>query len=430
MSDFVFDLTEVFSASTGKLRFYGIMRVVQEIGIELVRQQLPVRFGIFSYGHQGFLEVKPVLHDDGNVSLDVPLGLHEIRMRPVYSRRSLASKAATRVINPLLQRYNMRVWNRAGVTRPRLDLDGKILVTAARPKLITAALDALERRGERVDLVPLLHDMIPLHPEFGHKSAHFPGKFLDDNRRIISASRAIIANSDFTKQEIEKFSDAGLLPKPPRMFTVPLVHECAPDDGQPTLQIPDDPYFLTVGATLGRKNLDVSFDALLHLQAEGKRVPRLIIAGAKRGTTERFLATEKMQPVRDRITMVPTPSQSDLNALYRNARGVIMASRLEGWGLPAGEGLWWGTPAICSTAPVLREVCGDLGLYFDPDDPEELAAHITRLLEDTAFEQALRKSIADARPELRTWARVASDIRDVVDALSTADAKPRARVPT
>ena len=61
MSEFVFDLSEVFSASTGKLRFYGIMRVVEQIGIQLVRQNAPVRYAMFSYAHQGFLEVSPRL---------------------------------------------------------------------------------------------------------------------------------------------------------------------------------------------------------------------------------------------------------------------------------------------------------------------------------------------------------------------------------
>ncbi len=412
MSDTVFDLTEVFSASTGKLRFYGIMRVVHEVGIELVRQNAPMRYAIFSYAHKGFLEVHPTLKDDGSVDLDVPLGIRELRMRPPYRRKSFLSKGVTAVANPILGRANIRAWQKAGITRTRLDMSGKTLISAARPKLIVDALDALKRRGETVGLIPLLHDMIPLHPQFGHKSAHFPGKFLDDNIIVMEHAKNLLANSEFTKSEIASFSKQGLLPPSPPIATIPLVHECAPGRATPQITLPDSPYILTVGATMGRKNLEASFNALLALQHQGKPVPALVIAGAKRKTTNKYLEAERMAPIRDKIIVYPSPEQEDLVALYKGALALVMASRMEGWGLPAGEALWWGTPAICSTAPVMQEVCGDLGLYFDPDSPEELATHIARLQSDTAFRTTLRRRIADAKDHLRTWGHVAQDLQD------------------
>lgn len=411
MSDVVFDLTEVFSASTGKLRFYGIMRVVEEVGIELVRQKAPMRYAVFSYAHQGFLEIEPTLDVEGNVDLNVPLGIREFRIRPTYRRKSTLSKVLTILANPVLQRMNRKAWRDADTTLPRLDMSGKTLVTCARPKLITDAMDALEKRGEKYELIALLHDMIPLHPQFGHKSAHFPGKFLDDNRLVIEKARALLANSEFTKSDIQAFSDSGLLPPVPSIITIPLVHECAAGKGTPQLTLPDAPYILTVGATMGRKNLEASFEALLALQEQGAHVPTLVVAGAARKTTKKYLEADRMAPVRDKVIIYPTPDQVDLVALYKGALALVMASRMEGWGLPPGEALWWGTPAICSTAPVLREVCGDLGLYFDPDIPEELAAHIRRLHEDKAFHEDLRERITAAHSDLRTWKRVAQDLQ-------------------
>ena len=317
-------------------------------------------------------------------------------------------------MNPLLQRYNKSSWRKADVTLPPLDMTGKTLVTAARPKMITDQLDALGRSGQSGRLIALLHDMIPLHPEFGHKSAYFPGKFLDDNRIVLEQADHILANSEFTKSEILAFADQGLIPKPSQITAVPLVHECAPGDRPATIILPDAPYILVVGATLGRKNLDASFEALLQLQQSGAEAPKLVIAGAPRKTTETYLKQERMAPIRDKVVLHPSPLQEDLVALYKGALALVMASRMEGWGLPAGEALWWGTPAICSTAPVFHEVCGELGLYFDPDRPEELAAHIRKLQEDEAFASGLRARIAAAHLELRTWARVAADVQDVL----------------
>jgi len=414
MSDVVFDLTEVFSASTGKLRFYGIMRVVQEIGIELVRQKAPMRFAVFSYAHQGFFEVYPILREDGAVDLDVPLGIRELRIRSAYKRKSAFSKLGRSLINPVLKAMNTQAWRRTD-TRPKmLDMSGKTLVSAARPKLIVDAIETLDKRKQRFNLVALLHDMIPLHKEFGHKSAYFPGKFLDDNSIILDHARLLLANSEFTKSEIQRFSQKGLLPPAPPITTIPLVHECAPGTDAPTIVLPRSPYILTVGATLGRKNLQASLEALLMLQQLGKPVPTLVIAGATRKTTENVLNTDRMAPIRDKVVTYPSPAQEDLVALYKGALALVMASRMEGWGLPAGEALWLGTPAICSTAPVFKEVCGDLGLYFDPDRPKELVAHLTRLSEDTAYADELRDQIVSARPQLRTWAHVAKDLQSAV----------------
>jgi len=64
----------------------------------------------------------------------------------------------------------------------------------------------------------------------------------------------------------------------------------------------------------------------------------------------------------------------------------------------------------CSTAPVLREVCGDLGLYFDPDDPDALAALVDKLMQDTSYRESLRQQIAEAKPRLRTWKTVAGEV--------------------
>lgn len=203
-------------------------------------------------------------------------------------------------------------------------------------------------------------------------------------------------------------------PPVPPIATIPLVHECSLGEGPRTLTLPESPYVLTVGATMGRKNLEASFEAMRVLQDPGVDVPTLVIAGAKRATPEKYLSSERMAPIQDKVIFCPNPPQSDLVALYENAVALIMASRMEGWGLPAGEALWCGTPAICANTPVLQEVCGDLGLYFDPDRPDELADHIIKLLQDHSFSEILRDQIAQARPTLRTWSHVAKDLPQVL----------------
>ena len=91
-----------------------------------------------------------------------------------------------------------------------------------------------------------------------------------------------------------------------------------------------------------------------------------------------------------------------------------MASKVEGWGLPLGESLWLGTPGISAPNSSLREVGGDLALYFDPEDATELAAIFERMMTDKSWNEALRSRVRVAKPTLRRWKDVASDVLDAV----------------
>lgn len=87
--------------------------------------------------------------------------------------------------------------------------------------------------------------------------------------------------------------------------------------------------------------------------------------------------------------------------------------------MPAGEAVWCGTPAICSTAPVLREVCGDLGLYSIRMIAICWPLLVDRLTQDADYRENLRHQIAEAKPHLRTWKTVARGILSAVRPLAS-----------
>jgi len=417
MGKVVYDVTEVFLASTGKFPYYGIVRVVEEIACELCRIDPNIRFAMFSYPHDAFLEVHPKIDEKtGRVDLQVPQGIkisHHLRRR-FYSKNRLRDFLAP-IAHHLIGVINRFRWNLAGVSLSPLDMNDSVLVSTGRPKHMVAALDALRRTNADHKFIPLLHDMFPLHELSPKGLRSFSSNFIGDNRYVIEHASRIIANSEFTKLDIQNFSRAGILPSLPEIVAVPLVQQCLEGREAPTQAIPDSPYVLTVGTTLGRKNLEVVFEAMLLLIKDEKFVPNLVLAGALRKRVHRYMNARRFDPIRSHLRVVPDPHQTDLGRLYSNAMALVLPSRLEGWGLPAGEALWCGTPTICSTAPVLYEVCGDLGLYFDPDQPDELASLITRLHEDEVFAQDVRARIKSAAPSLRTWADVAKDVKRVYE---------------
>jgi glycosyltransferase involved in cell wall biosynthesis len=413
----VFDLTEVLLASTGKLRYYGIARVAAETGAELRKLDASVQFAVFSQSHGGLLEVFPSLREDGGVDLNVPTGIRQLRVRSHHYTKSTARDLILAALRPLLNHKNRKNWNDIAPGMKLIDMTGKTLVSCSRPKIIVEILCAHDQKGMPCDVIPMLHDMIPLH-DFKHQRASFPRNFLGDNQFVIARAKAVLTVSEFTRQEIIDFSAKGTLPPVPEISAVQLVHECASGVELSEQTPPSQPYILTVGSMLGRKNLDRVFEAMQLLKRDGKETPLLVLAGALRGKTKAYLQSDDCAAIRDYVVFYQNPNQTDLVLLYEQAMAVIMPSRMEGWGLPAGEALWCGTPVICSTAPVLKEVCGDLGIYFDPDSAEELANSINRILTDQEFANNLRNRIYESKQELRTWGHVAADLKAVLNRYS------------
>lgn len=421
MGQVVFDVTETFAASTGKFPYYGITRVVEEIGCELYRLDPEIRFCIFSYAHDCFFEVHPSIDPEtGHVQLNVPDGIKQIyRLRRRFYDHNRLRNMVLPLAHKIIRWINRRNWNKVNPLLSKIDMEGKTLVSTGRPKHMVAALDVLNRENKRYNFIPLLHDMFPLHDFSPTNPRRFSLSFAGDNCHIIQRASVIIANSECTKADIENFSKQGLLPSLPNILTVPLVHECRKGTEPPEIKIPQHPYILTVGSTIGRKNLEVVFDAMLLLKERGNFVPRLVLAGAYRKRSANYLKQKRYNAIRHYVDTVLNPNQTDLIRLYKNALAFVIPSRIEGWGLPAGEALWNGTPAICSTASVFYEVCGQLGLYFDPNEPEELANIITRLHDDQRFASMVRSKISAASARLRTWADVAQDIKTIYDDVST-----------
>jgi glycosyltransferase involved in cell wall biosynthesis len=66
--------------------------------------------------------------------------------------------------------------------------------------------------------------------------------------------------------------------------------------------------------------------------------------------------------------------------LIRHAAGVIFPSFAEGFGIPIVEGALFQVPVVCSDLPVFREITRNLAIYFDPQNPDELALRINDVL--------------------------------------------------
>lgn len=425
MRQLFYDLTELLYLSHGFRSYYGIARVVAEGAHAAYRAGVGARFVAFSQAHGAFFEVFPSDHPTrlGEVALNVPNP-----GKPYFTRRMFTGKRrALHHVAPFLfgmsDAIQRRQWAKWGASNPTIDMAGGAWVSCARPKLMIHAVESL--RSQDVEVHAFLHDVIPMHEDLWAGRASFHSSFHGDTNYLIETADHIIANSHYTAEDIEAFARQGQLATPKRMSVAQLAHELCPGLSEPALDIPDRPYFMMVGTALGRKNLDVALAAMDRLAKTGGPLPLLVLAGRRRKRTMDMLERPEWAHIRPFVHQIDSPTQTDLKRLYGTARGVILPSKIEGWGLPAAEALWTGVPALCSDIPVFHEVCGDLALYFHADEAAALAGHMRRLLTDEAFERQVREAIVAGRGQLRTWQDFG---RDLIASVTDGTAEPPAEV--
>jgi alpha-1,3-rhamnosyl/mannosyltransferase len=100
--------------------------------------------------------------------------------------------------------------------------------------------------------------------------------------------------------------------------------------------------------------------------------------------------------------------ENDLAALMAGSAVFVMPSLYEGFGLPVLEAMASGVPVVTSRGGALEEVAGDAAILVDPQDTEEIAAGIQRVLDDSALRETLvRKGLA--RAAQFSWERTARE---------------------
>lgn len=429
MTKIYYDLSELFLSSGVKFKYYGIARTVMEVGYELASSSADVSFVVFSPAHDRFFEVTPRIGTasttgicDPNLSPDA----RPVRLRYSFAKPHKLRDALYPLARKVVRSISLNRWRNAVPESSvrEVDMSGQVLVSLGRPKMMADYLMAMEKTGVRLRFFPLLHDMIPLHQYKHSRQTMFARNFAHDNNLVISHSEGLLTNSVFTKIEVEAFAASGHLPPLPPIVPVLLPHELRPTDEAVNIEVPQEPYLLSVGAMTGRKNLECILQAMLKLKSAGRHVPILLIAGATRKRTKKYLERPECAPIKDRVQFALNPNQAELRLLYEKALALVIPSHMEGFGLPLGEALWLGTPVLSSTAPALREVGGDLAQYFDPNDFEALAKLIDQLQTDPAAYAALKDKIAECRSSLRTWKDAAADIIVAVQVASAAKIRP------
>ena len=176
--------------------------------------------------------------------------------------------------------------------------------------------------------------------------------------------------------------------------------------------IPGDAFLLVhVGGMNAHKNILGLLKAMLSVIASEAKT-HLAIVGDTSGkgfwdnveALKAFVRTHP--PLASHVHFTNYISDTALAELLNGAEALVFPSFWEGFGLPAVEAMSCGIPVLASRRASLPEVVGDAGLFFEPDDPQAIAACVSQFLHDASLRARLSRN-ALKRSRLFSWARAA-----------------------
>jgi glycosyltransferase involved in cell wall biosynthesis len=141
-------------------------------------------------------------------------------------------------------------------------------------------------------------------------------------------------------------------------------------------------YILFVGTLQPRKNIVRLIEAFSRIRNKDLE---LVIIGKKGWLYEEILQAPEKYAVKKEVKFLEGINDEELALFYRNALFYVLPSLYEGFGLPVLEAMKHGCPVITSNVSSLPEAGGDAALYVDPEDVDDIAAKMNKLLTDKAL---------------------------------------------
>lgn len=218
----------------------------------------------------------------------------------------------------------------------------------------------------RLRAVYFLHDLIPaLQPEVTtpHKAARHRGRA----DHAIAHAAGIVVSTQAVAGDLVQYTARQGSTLPPVLaasiagarLPVPLRRDR-----------PERTLFVSVGTIEQRKNHSHLLRVWQQLEQRlGDRTPDLVLAGAwgrGSGTVKAMLARDPA--LSRRVIVASGLDDAALARLLSGARGVVLPTLAEGFGLPLTEALALGVPVIASDLPCLREVGQGVPHLLDPGD--------------------------------------------------------------
>lgn len=290
-----------------------------------------------------------------------------------------------------------------------------IILNKHRPDVVFSPMQTIGSLGRKHRLILTLHDMIyyrhrtpprdlPAAVRVGWRLFHLS---YIPQRITLNAADVVATVSDESKRQFDAVRltkrPVAVIPNAPQRLADYLAAGAsvgASGDG-PVRNI------VYMGSFMGYKNVETLARAMAHL-------PGKILHLLSRISPERRAELAALAPA-DSIVFHGGVTDAEYAQALADDALLATTSLDEGYGLPVAESLALGVPAVVTDMPIFREVAGDGALYVDPQDPEAVAAAVSRL--DDPAERHRVIAAGTAHIARFTWARSAGILLDTAQGL-------------
>lgn len=269
-------------------------------------------------------------------------------------------------------------------------------------------------------LVVTVHDiMLKLNPQF------IPSKlasvyFNMMNWRALSSAVALIAVSEFTKNEIVSiYPDYNpkitVLYNGVRDIFRPIKDHEKIQRMKVKLGIKER-YILYLGTYKKHKNLPVLVKAYNELPEDIKAGCQLLILGKRDIRYPEVPNMVRELRLESNVVFQDYIEDADLPALYSGADVFVLPSVYEGFGFPLVEAMSCGVPVVASRIPVFSEIAGNAAILTAPHDIKEIRNAVCKILLDKQFAGLLRRSGLQQAKKF-SWLETAKGVREIYESL-------------
>lgn len=148
-------------------------------------------------------------------------------------------------------------------------------------------------------------------------------------------------------------------------------------------------FLLYIGRLETKKNIQNLLKAFALLDNQNVH---LVLAGRPGNFGyQEILALAKNPKIKDRVHLLGYVSAEDYPLILASADIFVFPSQFEGFGIPVLEAMSSGVPTVISDLAVLHEIADEASLYFNPQEPRDIANQIDLLLN----KQSLQKDLVE-----------------------------------
>jgi glycosyltransferase involved in cell wall biosynthesis len=185
------------------------------------------------------------------------------------------------------------------------------------------------------------------------------------------------------------------------------------DEAVPRLYDATKPYLFFIGRLEERKNI-VGIIKTFEILKERYNIPHKLVLAGKFGYGEEKIKAElqKTNCVRD-IILLGYLNPEEKSQMLSQAEVFMFPTFYEGFGIPILEAQSVGTPVVTSNVSSMPEVTGDSALLVSPNNHEEIAEAVHKLISDKNVRDAIIEKGYENVKRF-SWEKCAQEITEVL----------------